>query len=200
MISNKAKTIAIVVVSLLGITTAASTIKYITWRNDFEIEKKEMACYSALPNPEETEEAVRNKLKLVLESEESQYMELSVEETLILLREYVNSINSVSVLDLCIQPSAGLWQLYLQAKVTMMKTPWVGIVLEKDSSGSLKASKASIADVSFPIPTTEEVYYKAYNFLLKAGDKMTGYLDTMDNMDKKIELEETKIIFNNLNK
>ncbi len=194
---SKAKIIALIVGSIFGVTSIASVAKYITWKNDFEIEKKEMVCYNALSNVDRIEESVKGKLENMLDDEKNSYIEFSVEEVLVLLREYADAPTGIKVLDACVQPKSDIWMLYLQTKVAGLKTPWIGIILQKDESGSLKASKASIADVSFPIPTVEQIYYKAHDFLNLATDKMMNYVDTMDDVDKKIELHDTKIIFNN---
>lgn len=194
---SKAKIIALIVGSIFGVTSIASVAKYITWKNDFEIEKKEMVCYTALSNVQSIEDSVREKFERIINDDDNSYIEFSVEEILVLLREYADAPTGISVLDACVKPKNDIWMLYLQTKVTALKAPWIGIILQKDESGSLKANKASIADVSFPIPTVEQVYYKAHDFLHLASDKMMNYVDTMDDVDKKIELHDTKIIFNN---
>ncbi|MGI6443565.1 MAG: hypothetical protein ACOX06_00945 [Candidatus Dojkabacteria bacterium] len=194
---SKVKIIALIVGSIFGITTIASVAKYITWRNHFEIEKKDMVCYTALSNVDSIEESVKGKLENMLDDEKNSYIEFSVEEILVLLREYADAPTGISVLDACVKPKNDIWMLYLQTKVTALKAPWIGITLQKDESGSLKANKASIADVSFPIPTVEQIYYKAHDLLHATTDKMMNYVDTMDDVDKKIELHDTKIIFNN---
>ncbi len=156
-----------------------------------------MLCYTALSNVQSIEDSVREKLERTINDDENSYIEFSAEEILVLLREYADAPTGISVLDACIKPKSDIWMLYLQTKVTALKAPWIGIILQKDESGSLKASKALIADVSFPIPTVEQIYYKAHDFLHLATDKMINYVDTMDNIDKKIELHDTKVILNN---
>lgn len=159
---SKAKIIALIVGSIFGVTSITSVAKYITWKNDFEIEKKEMLCYTALSNVQSIEDSVREKLERTINDDENSYIEFSAEEILVLLREYADAPTGISVLDACIKPKSDIWMLYLQTKVTALKAPWIGIILQKDESGSLKASKALIADVSFPIPTVEQIYYKAH--------------------------------------
>lgn len=68
----------------------------------------------------------------VLSDEVVTTVELSEDEVLTLL-ENTNMLNGAEIKNMCLQPSKGVWSIYLKINVQNIPIPWVRIDIAKDN-------------------------------------------------------------------
>jgi hypothetical protein len=119
------------VVITLVVVGFVSYIKYSKWEDD-ELSKRNITCMSDITVESSV---VEDKIKkFTLSDTRTDFIVLTESEMLYLLSEnFIEKEGDISVEDICLKPSQGVWQLYLKAKYKGIPIPWLVLDIVKDN-------------------------------------------------------------------
>jgi len=125
---NLFKAILIIFVVILGILIYP-VVSYLIWQKQFKSVMPEISCISNTAEKVSLDEKFK---AFVLSEDTTTFIELSPEETLSLLGS-TDIINGGDVNDICIEPNADVWDIFVNISLQGINIPWVRIDIAKDN-------------------------------------------------------------------
>lgn len=134
----------IILVTLLAICSF-SLYEYFSWKKVFTNTKESMICIDFSGESDLTD--VQKRVKdYVFSKDGTATISFSVEEVLAFLKYVPVTSNTITVREMCVKPSKGVWLISLKLKVYGMNIPWVQFNLVKDAR---ETAQLYVKDFSF---------------------------------------------------
>ena len=176
MFNSGTKTLGIFLLLVYIIIGGLSTIKYLSWKKTFTVDKESMTCYSNIDLT--TVGNFKNNINL-----EEQNVEISAADCVFMINDIVKSVNGMTLDDACIKAEDNKWTVYVDTNTL----PWAIFTIE-EKDGKAKISNVSITETAIPVITDTEVYNKFFDYI-----KSSSNVD-IRNIPLNVDLQQDKIV------
>ncbi len=108
-------------------------------------------CFSNLADGEEQD--IEDKImKFILSDSRTDFVVFSPQETLYILSSNIETTEPFEIKDVCLVPSAGLWQIYLRYSTGSFNLPWIVMDVVKDNreTAEIYVNEIRIGDIEIP--------------------------------------------------
>jgi hypothetical protein len=189
------------VVITLVVVGFVSYIKYSKWEDD-ELSKQNITCMSDIPDRSSDEGdlqvVIEDKIKkFTLSDTRTDFIVLTESEMLYLLSEnFIEKEGDISVEDICLKPSQGVWQLYLKAKYKGIPIPWLILDIVKDNIETAEVYVGQLHVGGLELPKFLESRLRGdLNRGISDGIIMLNENNFLGRRIDNIELLEDRIVF-----
>lgn len=182
------------VVITLVVVGFVSYIKYSKWEDD-ELSKQNITCMSDITVESSV---VEDKIKkFTLSDTRTDFIVLTESEMLYLLEEnFAEEGGDISVEDICLKPSQGVWQLYLKAKYKGIPIPWLILDIVKDNIETAEVYVGQLHVGGLELPKFLESRLRGdLNRGISDGIIMLNENNFLGRRIDNIELLEDRIVF-----
>lgn len=139
------KIIGLIILVTLFVIFSFSLYEYFSWKKSFTNNKESMTCTDFSGESDLTD--VQKRVKdYVFSKDGTATISFSVEEVLAFLKYVPVTSNTITVREMCVKPSKGVWLISLKLKVYGMNIPWVQLNLVKDAR---ETAQLYVKDFSF---------------------------------------------------
>lgn len=122
-----------------------SLYEYFSWKKNFVSSKEDMVCTDFSRESDLTN--VQKRVKdYVFSKDGTATISFSVKEVLAFLKYVPVTSNTITVKEMCVKPSKGVWLISLKLKVYGTSIPWVQFNLVKDAR---ETAQLYVKDFSF---------------------------------------------------
>jgi hypothetical protein len=171
-----------------------SYIKYSKWEDD-ELSKQNITCMSDITVESSV---IEDKIKkFTLSDTRTDFIVLTESEMLYLLEEnFAEEGGDISVEDICLKPSQGVWQLYLKAKYKGIPIPWLILDIVKDNIETAEVYVGQLHVGGLELPKFLESRLRGdLNRGISDGIIMLNENNFLGRRIDNIELLEDRIVF-----
>jgi hypothetical protein len=182
------------VVITLVVVGFVSYIKYSKWEDD-ELSKQNITCMSDITVESSV---IEDKIKkFTLSDTRTDFIVLTESEMLYLLEEnFAEEGGDISVEDICLKPSQGVWQLYLKAKYKGIPIPWLILDIVKDNIETAEVYVGQLHVGGLELPKFLESRLRGdLNRGISDGIIMLNENNFLGRRIDNIELLEDRIVF-----
>lgn len=130
--------------------------KYGKWyKNTFDIVPNDptIFCFTQLDDSLKLEQDIEEKvMKFTLSDSRTDFVVFTPQETLYILSSNIETVQPLEIKDVCIVPSAGLWQIYLRYNTEAFNLPWIVMDVVKDNreTAEIYVKEISMGDIKIP--------------------------------------------------
>ncbi len=181
-------TIALVAVDFV------SYLGYSKWEEE-ELSKQDITCMSDITVESSI---VEDKIKkFTLSDTRTDFIVLTESEMLYLLGEnFTEEGGDISVEDICLKPSQGLWQLYLKSEYKGISIPWLVLDIAKDNIETAEVYVRKVYIGNLNLPEFLEARLKGdLNKGISDGIIMLNENNFLGRRIDNIELLEDRVVF-----
>jgi hypothetical protein len=113
-------------------------------------------CLSGLyieSSEEKVQEGIEEKIRtFILSDSRTDFVVLTVGETLHLLSTNIQMVERIDIEDICLDSSRGLWQVYIKYKMGRFSLPWIVMDVVKDNreTAEIYVNVIKIGDIEIP--------------------------------------------------
>jgi hypothetical protein len=113
-------------------------------------------CLSGLyieSSEEKVQEGIEKKIRtFILSDSRTDFVVLTVGETLHLLSTNIQMVERIDIEDICLDSSRGLWQVYIKYKMGRFSLPWIVMDVVKDNreTAEIYVNVIKIGDIEIP--------------------------------------------------
>jgi len=182
------------IIILLVVLGFVSYFKYSKWEDE-ELSKQNLTCMSDIVVESFT---IEDKIKkFTLSDTRTDFIVLTETEMLYLLKEnFTEEGGDISVENICLKPSQGVWQLYLKTKYKEISIPWLVLDIVKDNVETAEIYVRKVYIGSLNLPGFLEAKLKGdLNRGISDGIIMLNENNFLGRRIDNIELLEDRVVF-----